>query len=92
MSKTDIKIKSLRIRLKGISPHTARAASEGLAQSLASELGKEAGTKAGDASVNVDEVKPHALTAERGTSPAALRRLIATHIAASVKEKIRKRS
>jgi hypothetical protein len=91
MSKTDIKIKSLRIHLKNISPHTARAASEGLAQSLAAELGGEAGTKRG-ASVNVGEVKPDALTAERGTSPAALRRLIAEHIAASVKEKIGKRS
>ena len=92
MSKTDIKIKSLRIRLKNISPHTARAASEGLAGSLAAELGKEAGTKAGGASVNVGEVKPDAQTATRGTSPAALRRLIAEHIAASVKEKIGKRS
>ncbi|HEY0545856.1 MAG TPA: hypothetical protein VGC91_10805 [Pyrinomonadaceae bacterium] len=92
MSKTNIKIKSLQIRLKNISPHTARAASEGLAESLAAELSRDAGAKSGGASVNVEEVKPRALTAERGTSPAALRRLIATHIAASVKGKIGKRS
>lgn len=92
MSKTNIKIKRLQIRLKGISPQTARAASEGLGQSLAAELGREAGAKAGSASVNVSELKPNTLTAEQGTSAAALRRLIATHIAASVKGKIEKRS
>ena len=92
MSKTDIKIKRLQIRLKGISPQTARAATEGLAQSLAAELGRGARAKSGGASVKVGELKPHALTAEQGTSAAALRRLIAAHIAASVKGKIGKRS
>lgn len=89
MSKTDIKIKSLQIRLKNISPQTARAATEGLAPVLAAELSREATTRRG-ASVNVEAIKPHTLNTEQGTSPAALRRLIAAHVAASVKGKMQK--
>jgi hypothetical protein len=89
MKKTDLRIKSLRVRLKNISPQTARAATEGLAHSLAAELGQSAGTERG-ASVHVEEIKPHALTVERGTSPASLRRLIAAHVAAAVKGKLRR--
>lgn len=89
MKKTGINIKSLHIRLKGISSQTARAATEGLAPVLAAELGHDAGARRG-AAVNIAEIQPHTLTAEGGTSPAALRRLIATHIAASVKGKLRK--
>jgi hypothetical protein len=92
MNKTDIKIKRLQIRLKGISPQTARAATDGLGQSLAAELGRDARMKSGGASVNVGEIKPNTLIAGQGTSPAALRSLIAAHIAASVKGKLGRRS
>ncbi|MBV9959800.1 MAG: hypothetical protein JO360_15350 [Acidobacteria bacterium] len=76
MKKTDIRIKSLQVRLKGISPHTARAATEGLSPALAAELGRE-------------ETSPPAATAEQSTSPAALRRLIAQRVAAAVRGKLR---
>ena len=84
MSKTNIKIDRLQVRLKGVSPQSARNAADGLARELADRLAPHAMESA-----NVGDVNAGTSRIASGTGPTELRTQIATKIASSIASKLR---
>jgi hypothetical protein len=84
MSKRSISIDRLQIRLKGVSPESARAAAGGLGRDLMGELaarGREPGRqRTGD----IAHVDAGAVPLASGAMPSELRRTIVAGIAAAI--------
>lgn len=93
MSKQNVKIERLEIRLKGVSAERARAAVADLGSELMKQLGNEQKFgRGGDArSISIARVDA-GTTGAAGAgemSPAELRRVIARRIAASIGDKFK---
>lgn len=84
MSRTNIKIDRLRIRLKGISPETAQAAVAGLGQELLERLATLPPTKRAR---RLSEIDAGTLPAANTDRSADLRQTIAGKIAAAIAAK-----
>ena len=93
MSKRNIKIERLEIRLKGVSAERARAAVAGLGSDLMEQLGTEQkfGRAGGGRSVNIARIDAGTTGAAGASEMSAneLRRLIVRRIAASIGDKFK---
>lgn len=88
MSKTNIKIGRLDIRLKGVSQQSARAATDGLARELATQIAARAKSSRGERSGNTGDIDAGTSRAQSGTGPSELRALIAGRIADAIASKL----
>ena len=90
MSKQNIKIERLEIRLKGVSVERARTAVANLGSELMHELAaaQAFGRNAAARSISIARIDS-GTTAAREMSPAELRRLIVRRIAASIGDKFK---
>src|SRR6059036_25539 len=84
MSKQSINIDRLEIRLKGVSPETARAAVGDLGRELMGQLATARQGPAGQPTGNIDHVDSGTVHLASATTPSELRRTIAGRIAASI--------
>ena len=96
MSKQNIKIERLEIRLKGVSAERARAAAANLGSELMHELAaaQAFGRKGGARSISIARIDSGTTNAGSasgagGMSPAELRRMIVRRIAASIGDKFK---
>lgn len=90
MSKRSIKINRLEIRLRGITPETARAAANDLGHELLGRLSDNPDLSGGGRTIRVDKVDSGVFRLAAGSGPGELRDTIASRIAASVKAKMNK--
>jgi hypothetical protein len=94
VSKQNIKIERLEIRLKGVSAERARAAVSGLGSELMEQLGAEqkfGRQSGGGRSIKIARIDAGTTGASGASerSPAELRRLIVRRIAASIGDKFK---
>ena len=89
MSKRSININRLEIRLRGITPQTARAAANDLGHELLGRLSDNP-NPSGGRTIRVDKVDSGVCRLAAGSGPGELRDTIASRIAASVKAKMNK--
>jgi hypothetical protein len=89
MSKQNINIERLEIRLRGVSADQARVAVSGLGQALLTEL-STARTAAGQKRASkIDKLDPGTVQVASGTRPNDLRSVIAGRIAGAIKTKLK---
>jgi hypothetical protein len=89
MSKRSISIERLEIRLKGISPQSARSAVSGLGQDLLGQLASLQSPSGGKRAIKIGRIDTGAFRLPGEIAPSELRRLIARRIAASVEPKLK---
>ncbi len=89
MSKQNVRIERLEIRLKGISPQAARAAVSDLGRELASRLAGPRNLPDGNRAVKISRIEAGVFRLSGDTTPSELRRAIARRIAASIEPKLK---
>ncbi len=89
MSKQSIQIERLEVRLKGISPQSARAAVSDLGRDLAGRLAWPRNLPDGRRAVNIAKIEGGMVRLTAETPPLELRRVIARRIAASIAAKLK---
>jgi hypothetical protein len=89
VSKQNINIDRLQIRLKGVSPHLARAAVSGLGHDLLGQLASSGQFPDGGGNVTTGEINIETVRLSGETGPAELRRVIAQNVAASINSKMK---
>lgn len=89
MSKRSIRIERLEIRLKGISPQSARSAVSGLGRDLVGELASLQSLSGGKRAIKIGRMDTSTYRLPGETAPSELRRVIARRIAASVEPKLK---
>lgn len=93
MSKQNIRIERLEIRLKGVSAERARAATANLGSDLMEQLAVQTfgrGSNGGGRSVSIARIDSGTSVSSAGEmSPAELRSLIVRRIAASIEDKFK---
>jgi hypothetical protein len=82
LSTQRIDIDRLEIRLKGVSPESARAAAGDLGRELLGEMARQ--DQGVQRTRNIDQVDAGTVQLASGTTPGELRRTIAGRIAASI--------
>ena len=88
MSKQTINIEHLEIRLRGISPESARSAVNGLGETLLSEL-SPASRSSEQQATRISSINPGTIQLATGTTANELRDAIAGRVAASIKAKLK---
>jgi hypothetical protein len=89
MSKQQIKIDSLEIRLRNISPEVARAAVNGLGQTLLDQLSSPRELLGGKRTVNIGRIKPDTLRVANGARPNELQSALGKGIATAIRSKLK---
>jgi hypothetical protein len=88
MSRREVKIGRLEVRLRGVAPHEARAAAAGLGRELAERLAAEPVRASAARSVRVERLDAGAHALGGGADAAALRDVLARRIAEAVGAKL----
>jgi hypothetical protein len=89
LSKRNIEIDRLEVRLTEISPEVARTAVAGLGQELLRQLASLSNGEPGKGAHRIDEIDSGTLKLAKGTSPGVLRNAIAQKITGSIHSKLR---
>ncbi len=77
------------MRLKGLSPQSARAAASGLGQDLLGQLASLQSLSGSRRTIKISGIDAGTLRLPGETSPSELRRVIARRIAASIEPKLK---
>ncbi len=89
MSKQSIQIERLEIRLKGISPESARAAVSDLGRDLAGRLAWPRNLPGGRRAVRIGRIEAGMFRLPGESAPSELRRVVAQRIAAAIEAKLK---
>lgn len=84
MTKRNIHIDQLQIRLRGVSPVVARSAASELGQELLDQLARSAQRDGRSRTGQTDEIDIGTVTLSGAAEPPVLRKVIAQHVAASI--------
>jgi hypothetical protein len=88
MSRRELKIERLEVRLRGVAPHEARSAADGLGRELAERLAAEPLRAGAARPVHVGHVDAGAHALGGGADAAALRDVLARRITEAVGAKL----
>jgi hypothetical protein len=89
MSKQNISIERLQIRLKGVSAHVARTAVSELGHELLGQLASSGQPQDAGRNVRAGEIEIGTVRLSGETGPAELRRVITQNVAASINSKMK---
>lgn len=89
MAKQSINIERLQIRLKGVSPESARAAVHDLGRELLGQLSTAQSLSGVKRAGKIDHLDSGTFQLSAGTAPAELRSEIASRIADAIKSKLK---
>jgi hypothetical protein len=88
VSKSNIKIDRLDIRLRGVSQQSARTVADGLARELATQVASRAKSSRGERSGDAVDIDAGTSSVQSSAGPSELRALIAGRIADAIASKL----